>query len=305
MARSGDHEASCLLVGVVEPTVSLVPEGGEDFQAVVAAVPVNPAVVVLDSGCLHYLMGTKDAFVDLEPSGDVKPMRGFNGALQDVRGRSTVTLKGDARKQVLILDVLYVSGVQANLLSVGKLKENGVKLQEDGDRMLLISAAGDMLGRAKYTGQVLCTDLRPCTATSTIDSLEVVALRPIISATKSTPARWHARLAHIGVDTITSLAKHEVATGLDIKPSTGADSPCVSCISGKLSRHTFPDKGSDAKDTLAVVHIDLCGQFRVAAKDGSLYFLLLKGPHDLLCVGEVGRQAVGHAAGVCAVAGGG
>ncbi|CAI7863906.1 unnamed protein product [Closterium sp. NIES-54] len=34
--------------------------------------------------------------------------------------------------------------------------------------------------------------------------------------------------------------------------------------------------GSDANDVLAVVHIDLCGPFRVAAKYGSQYFLLLK-----------------------------
>ncbi|CAI7781640.1 unnamed protein product [Closterium sp. NIES-54] len=62
--------------------------------------------------------------------------------------------------------------------------------------------------------------------------------------------------------------------------STEADPPCVSCVGGKLARHTFFDKGSDAEEALAVVHIDLCGQFWVAAKDGSLYFLLLKDRHS-------------------------
>ncbi|CAI7773215.1 unnamed protein product [Closterium sp. NIES-54] len=74
-------------------------------------------------------------------------------------------------------------------------------------------------------------------------------------------------------------AKHEIATGLDITPSTGADPPCVSCVEGKLARHTFPDKGSGAEEVLAVVHIELCGPFLVAAKDGRLYFLLLKDRH--------------------------
>ncbi|CAI5497547.1 unnamed protein product [Closterium sp. Naga37s-1] len=78
------------------------------------------------------------------------------------------------------------------------------------------------------------------------------------------------------MDIIWSSAKNEVAIGLDLKSTTGADSPCVSCVGGKLARHTFPDQGSDADDVLAVVHIDLCGPFRVAAKDGSLYFLLLR-----------------------------
>ncbi|CAI7773100.1 unnamed protein product [Closterium sp. NIES-53] len=180
-----------------------------------------------------------EVFVDLEPSGDVKNVRGFNGALQDVQGRGTVALQGEAERQVLIPDVLYVPGVRANLLSAGQLKENGVKLQEDGDGMLLVSAAGDILGRASYTG-------------------------------------LHARLAHVDMNTIRSSEKHEVATGSDLKSANGADLPCVSCVDGKLAQHTFPDHGFDADDVLAVVHVDLCGPFRVAAKNGSLYLLLLK-----------------------------
>ncbi|CAI5957149.1 unnamed protein product [Closterium sp. NIES-64] len=271
-----DKTASCSLVGIVEPTVSLAPEAGEDFQAVAAAVQANPAVVLLDSGCSHHLMGTKEAFVDLQPSGFIKHVRGFNGALQDVQGCGTIALQGEAGKQVLIPDVLYVPGVRANLLSSGQLKEHGVKLQEDGDGMLLVSATGEVLGRATYSGRVLCTDLRPCPTRSTSTTPEVVALRAIVSTTKSTPDRMHARLAHVGMDTIRSSAKNEVAIGLDLKSATGADSPCVLCVGGKLARHTFPDQGSDADDVLAVVHIDLCGPFRMAAKDGSLYFLLLK-----------------------------
>ncbi|CAI7828355.1 unnamed protein product [Closterium sp. NIES-53] len=210
--RRDDKGASCSLVGVVEPTVSLAPEAAEDFQEMAAAVQANQA------GC------------------------------------GTVALQGEAERQMLIPDVLYVPGVRASVLLAGQLKENSVKLQEDGDGMLLVSAAGDVLGRASYTGQVLCTDLRPCSAMSTTPTTEVVALWTIILVTKSTPDRLHARLAHVGMNTIRSSVKHEVATGLDLKSASGADLPCVSCIGGKLARHTFPDLGSDADDVLAVVH---------------------------------------------------
>ncbi|CAI5484811.1 unnamed protein product [Closterium sp. Yama58-4] len=224
-----------LVARVVEPTVSLASEAGKDFQAVAAAAQANPAVVLLDSGCSHHLMRTKEAFVDLGPSGDVKHVRGFNGALQNVRGHGIVALQGDAGKQVLIPDVLYVPGLQANLLSAGKLKESSVKLMDDDDWMLL----GDR-GRAR-------------------------------------------------VDTITSLTKHKAADGLDIKPSAGLDSPCVSCVGGKLARHTFPDRGSNAEDALAVVHIDLCRPFYVSAKDDSLYFPRLKDRKTR----QEGRRAAG------------
>ncbi|CAI7884124.1 unnamed protein product [Closterium sp. NIES-54] len=246
-------------------------------EVVAAAVQANPMAVLLDSGCSRHLMGTKAVFVDMEPSDGVKHVRGFNGALQPVVGRGTVALQWEAGKRVLILDVLYVPGVQANLLSAGQLKESGVQLKGDGDELLLIAATRGVLGRARYTGRVLCIDLCPCSTRS--QSTKVVALRTIVSTTKSTPARLHARLAHVSVDTIKSSAKHDVATRLDITPSTGPDPPCISCIGGKLARHTFLATGSDAAEALAVVHIDLCGPFRVAAKDGSLYFLLLKDRH--------------------------
>ncbi|CAI7846997.1 unnamed protein product [Closterium sp. NIES-53] len=176
--------------------------------------------------------------------------RGDGEASCSMVGVVTVALRGEAGKRVLIPDVLYVPSVQANLLSADQLKESGVQMQGDGDKMLLVAATGEVLGRARYNGRVLWTDLRPCST-----------------------------LAHVGVDMIKSSAKQDVATGLSIIQSTGADPPCVSCVGGKLAQHTFSDKGSDAEEALAVVHIDLCGPFWVAAKDGSLFFLLLKDRH--------------------------
>ncbi|CAI7879830.1 unnamed protein product [Closterium sp. NIES-53] len=219
----GDGEASCSMVGVAEPTVSLAPKAGEDFQAVAAAVQANPMAVLLDSGCSHHLMGTKAVFVDMATIDGVKHVRGFNGALHPVEGCGTVVLQGEAGKRVLIPDVLYVPGIQANVLSAGQLKESGVQLRGNGDEMLLVAATGEVLGRARYNGRVLCTDLCPCSMRS---------------------------------------SRRRISTGLHITPLTGADPPCVSCVGGKLARHTFPDKGSDAEGALAVVHIDLCGPFR-------------------------------------------
>ncbi|CAI7909715.1 unnamed protein product, partial [Closterium sp. NIES-54] len=184
------------------------------------------------------------------------------------RGRSTSRCpRRDARPR----------NIQANLLSAGQLKESGVQLQGDDYEMLLVSATGEVLGRARYDGRVLCTDLHPCLTWSQLT--EALAVRMIVSETNSTPDRLHARLAYVSVDTIKSSAKHKVATGLNITPTSGADPPCVLCVGGKLTRHTFPAKGLDAEEALAVVRIDFCRPFWVAAKDGSLYFLLLKDRH--------------------------
>ncbi|CAI7897981.1 unnamed protein product [Closterium sp. NIES-53] len=132
--------------------VSLALEAGEDFQTVAAAVQANAMAVLLDSVCSHHLMGTKAVFVNIALSSSVKHVCRFNRALQPIEGRGTVALQGEAGKQVVIPDVLYVLGVQANLLSAGQLKESGVQLQGDGDEILLIAATSEVLGKlARHT----------------------------------------------------------------------------------------------------------------------------------------------------------
>ncbi|CAI7847295.1 unnamed protein product [Closterium sp. NIES-54] len=115
-------------VSMVEPNFLLAPQVGKDFKAVAAAVQANSTVVLLDSGCSHHLMGTQEAFVNMQPSGNVSHVRAFNGAIQVVQGRSTITLQGEARKQILVPNVLYNPAVQVNPLSTGQLKDSGAKL---------------------------------------------------------------------------------------------------------------------------------------------------------------------------------
>ncbi|CAI7735506.1 unnamed protein product, partial [Closterium sp. NIES-54] len=217
------------MVGVVtdastEPTISLAPEAGEDFQAVTAAVQANPTVVLLDSGCSHHLMGTWEAFVEMNAEGNAHHVRGFNGTIQPVQGRGTIALQGAVGTKVIIPDVLYVSSIQANLLSAGQLKDSGVQFQDTGDEALLVSAEGAVLGRARYAGRVLCTDLRPCSSPQpSAPPTETVALRTIALSTRSSADIWHARLAHVGMDTIKCTAAHGAASGSEITSSFGAD----------------------------------------------------------------------------------
>ncbi|CAI7908220.1 unnamed protein product, partial [Closterium sp. NIES-54] len=97
---SGNGDASCSIVSVIESTVSLVPEAGEDFKAVAAAVQANPMVVLLNNGGFHHLMGTKEAFVEMKLGRDVKYVHGFNGALQNVEDHGIVALQGETGKQI-------------------------------------------------------------------------------------------------------------------------------------------------------------------------------------------------------------
>ncbi|CAI7861697.1 unnamed protein product [Closterium sp. NIES-53] len=273
----GSGQSSCAMVKpVVEqsPLVVLEPEAGEGLQAVAAAVKANPSVVLLDSGCSHHLMGDRSAFVEMSRGGSIKQVTGFNGALQEVQGRGTVAILGEGDRRVLVPDVLYVPGVQASLLSTGQLRDSGVQLLDAGAVTLLRAQDGSLLGRAEFKGRVLCTNFQPCLTQQ--QEGETVALRTLATGVRSKGDLWHARLAHVGIDAIERTAAHGSVKGLDLEKGGKSGIPCVSCVGGKITRHTFPSVGEEEDELLGVVHADLCGPFREAAKDGSRYFLVLK-----------------------------
>ncbi|CAI7781979.1 unnamed protein product [Closterium sp. NIES-54] len=72
------------------------------------------------------------------------------------------------------------------------------------------------------------------------------------------------------------LGRAESVKGLDLEKGGKSGMPCVSCVGGKITRHTFPYVGEEEDELLGVVHADLCGPFREAAKDGSRYLLVQK-----------------------------
>ncbi|CAI7766797.1 unnamed protein product [Closterium sp. NIES-53] len=266
----GSGQSSCAMVKpVIEhpPPVMLEPEAGEGLQVVAAAVKANPSVVLLDSGCSHHLMGDCSGFVEMSSGGGMKQVIGFNGAPQEVQGRGTVALLGDGGRRALVPDVLYVLGVQASLLSARQLRDSGVQLLDAGDVTLLRAPDGSLLGRAEFKGRVLCTNFQPCL--TQLQEGETVALRTLATGVRSKVDTWHARLAHVGVDAIERTAAHGSVTGLELEKGGKSGMPCVSCVGGKITRHTYPSVGEEEDELLGVVHADLCGPFREAAKDGS------------------------------------
>ncbi|CAI7803038.1 unnamed protein product [Closterium sp. NIES-54] len=244
----GSGQSSCAMVKpVIEhpPPVMLEPEARGGLQAIAVAVKANPSVVLLDSGCSHHLMGDRSAFVEMSSGGGIKHVIGFNGAPQE-----------------------------ASLLSAGQLRDSGVQLLDAGDVTLLRAPDGSLLGRAEFKGRVLCTNFQPCSTQQ--QEGETVALRTLATGVRSKVDTWHARLAHVGVDTIERTAAHGSVTGLELEKGGKSGMPCVSCVGGKITRHTFLSVGEEEDELLGVVHADLCGPFHEAAKDDSRYLLVLK-----------------------------
>nr|GEW74660.1 hypothetical protein [Tanacetum cinerariifolium] len=75
---------------------------------------------------------------------------------------------------------------------------------------------------------------------------------------------WHYRLGHISKKCIEKLLHDGLLNSIDIE-SLGK---CVSCMSGKMTRKSYSHQVERAKDVLGLIHIDVCGPFKIMSRQG-------------------------------------
>nr|GEV60180.1 retrotransposon protein, putative, Ty1-copia subclass [Tanacetum cinerariifolium] len=80
---------------------------------------------------------------------------------------------------------------------------------------------------------------------------------------------WHCRLDHISKKRIENL-QHE---GLLRSTDDESFDQCVSCLSGKMTRRSFPHRPKRATDLLGIIHTDVCGLLRHVLRQGASYFI--------------------------------
>nr|GEV43024.1 reverse transcriptase domain-containing protein [Tanacetum cinerariifolium] len=76
---------------------------------------------------------------------------------------------------------------------------------------------------------------------------------------------WHCRLAHISKKRIENLQQEGLLKSTDDESSD----QCVSFLSGKMTRKSFPHRPERATDLLGIIHIDVCGPLRHVSRQES------------------------------------
>nr|GEV50667.1 retrotransposon protein, putative, Ty1-copia subclass [Tanacetum cinerariifolium] len=81
--------------------------------------------------------------------------------------------------------------------------------------------------------------------------------------------QWHCRLAHISKKRIEKL-QHD---GLLKTTDDESFDQCVSCLSGKMTRNSFPHHPERATGLLGLIHTDVCGPLKHVSRQGASYFI--------------------------------
>ncbi|GJW80852.1 retrotransposon protein, putative, ty1-copia subclass [Tanacetum coccineum] len=80
---------------------------------------------------------------------------------------------------------------------------------------------------------------------------------------------WHCRLAHISKKRIEKLQQEGLLKSTDDE----SFDQCVSCLSGKMTKKSFPHCLERATDILGIIHTDVCGPLRHVSRQGASYFI--------------------------------
>ncbi|GJV40477.1 retrotransposon protein, putative, ty1-copia subclass [Tanacetum coccineum] len=80
---------------------------------------------------------------------------------------------------------------------------------------------------------------------------------------------WHYRLAHISKKVIEKLQQEVLLKSTDDE----SFDQCVSCLSGKMTRKSFPHRPERANNLLGIIHTDVCSPLRHVSRQDASYFI--------------------------------
>ncbi|KAI5343245.1 hypothetical protein L3X38_011121 [Prunus dulcis] len=215
----------------------------------------------LDSGCSNHMIGREDVLIDIDRNVIAKVAMG-TGQLVDVIGKGSLMVETKMGRKY-IEEVLLVSGLKENLLSVGQMMKHGYFLIFGDNKAEVYDdcSLSNLVARVHMKGNrsfplKLQTDLH-------------VALTASIS---QSTLLWHRRMGHLNLQSLKLLQNEDMVLGLpEIKIT---NTVCEGCTFGKHCRKAFPKEATNRATTpLELVHTDVCGPMQTVTKAGNRYFL--------------------------------
>jgi len=221
----------------------------------------------LDNGASNHMTGNKSYFNSMDETVTGKVRFGDDSRI-DIRGKGSILFITQAGEQKLLSDIYFLPNLRSNIISLGQATEAGCDVRIREDYLTLHDMDGNLIVKANRSRNRLYKVL-----------MEIGDAKCLKLEVQSDSARWHARLGHIGVDSMKLMIRKELVHGIpkiEVERET-----CESCLRGKQMRQVFPQATSyRAAEPLELIHGDLCGPITPATAAGNRYIFVLVDDHS-------------------------
>jgi hypothetical protein len=263
-----------------------------DALSFLTSVSSTRVSALLDSGSTHHIIRDKSLFSNFDSAG-AQSVGTANCGTLDALGSGDVAIRvpfGDRIVHLTLKDCLYAPDVPINLFSVGSLQHRRIAIRFEpglpgGSPHTELVFPPDHPVLPGYTllatvyrqlSFLSCDFVRPPLALPALSP--VVGLAPPASSVfprlDLTPALWHRRLGHLGLDAVRALLLSSAVSGVTHTGSFGG-TRCVPCLIGKAPQQPYSHHGHRASLVGELLHMDICGPFPVATPSGCLYFYVI------------------------------
>ncbi len=255
---------------------------------------------LLDSGSTHHIIRDKSLFSNYDTAGATSVGTANCGVLLAL-GSGDVALRlplGDHFVTLRLKACLHTPDVPINLLSVGVLQSRRIAVRfEAGTSSVppfteLVFPSdhpvvpGYVLHASVFRNLsfLTCTFIVPAPplAFPAVSSPAAPLLPPtdlVFPRLTLSPALWHRRLGHLGLDSVCTLLTKGSALGVTY---SGSFDPlrCVPCILGKAPQQPYSHLGNCAEGVGDLLHMDTCRPFPTATPSGKRYFHVILDDHS-------------------------
>jgi hypothetical protein len=233
--------------------------GNNDDDAVFAVGKSRSAGWLIDSGATAHMTPHRNDLFEYKDLDSKIEMTIADGKMIRVVGTGSVRLTGIDGTCIKMVDVLYIPGLDRQLLSVSRLADRGMSV-EFQQKSCTIWNKSKAIALGKKVGKAYVLDCDKDTA----HYVEYAGVNDQWEL-------WHARMGHLNKD---ALAKTQHATTgmpmMDKKSMT----LCGGYMKGKQTVAHFPSRSmSKTTKVLQLVNTDVMGPMKTKSKGGARYVL--------------------------------
>ncbi|KAL8114339.1 hypothetical protein AgCh_021260 [Apium graveolens] len=219
-------------------------------------------ILVLDSGCSGHMTGNKALLSDFVEKAGPSVSYG-DGNIGKTLGYGNINLRN-----VIIKEVVLVSGLKHNLLSVSQICDRGYHVDFFEEHCEVVSKSiGKVVLKGYRHGNIYEAKL------STSNDGSAICLMSKASIEESW--NWHKKLSHLNFNNINELVKKDLVRGLE-KSVFSPDGLCDSFQKAKQRKSSFKSKtGSSILEPYHLLHVDLFGPVNVISIAKTIYAMVI------------------------------